>query len=122
MFYKKKIWCLLLLNTLITVEVLASESSTDIDNKIPYANLPLGGPTSVTMQIAQDSEVKGDFSILPTMSSDYSQFKKRIDEAYGLSFGFDYNVLLQSASQSPAEKYGSGWRFPNVWRMVSQQF
>lgn len=115
MFYKKKIWSLLLVNTLITVQILASESSTS-DSNTPYADMAFGGPASVAMQIDQDNEAQGDFSILPTISSDYSQFKKRIDEAYGLSFGFDYNTLLQTATQSLGAKTAAG----GVFRMYGE--
>ncbi|MFC2073454.1 carbohydrate porin [Campylobacterota bacterium] len=116
MSYNKKIWCLLLLNTIITVQVLALESKNSIDNNTSYEDLPLGGPASVSMQMDKDREAKGDFSILPAMSARYSKFKKMVDDEYGLNFGFDYNVLMQTATQSLDDKTAAG----GVFRMYGE--
>ncbi len=118
MSYNKKIWCLLLLNTVMTGQVLALESKNSIDNNTSYEDLPLGGPASVSMQMDKDSEAKGDFSILPAMSVRYSKFKKMVDEEYGLNLGFDYNVLMQTATQSLDDKTAAG----GVFRMYGEWY
>ena len=39
---------------------------------------------------------------------DYLNFKKRVDDQYGLLFGFDYNALFQAATESLGDDQAAG--------------
>lgn len=68
----------------------------------------LGGPSSVAGQLDKDSKTKGEVSIWPAMYDEYFGVKKRIEKDFGFSFGFDYNFLLQYATESPGEDTAAG--------------
>ena len=71
----------------------------------------LGGPSSVAGTIDKDRESE---AVVPTkvdVMDRYFDFKKRVEEEHGFGFGFDYNILLQVASESPGEDTAAGGVF-----------
>ncbi|WP_458775868.1 carbohydrate porin [Desulforhopalus sp. 52FAK] len=64
----------------------------------------------------KDREAKGASDPVPRLSGRYFSFKNRLEEEYGFSFGFDYNTLFQTASDSLQEDKATG----GVFRAYSQ--
>ena len=70
----------------------------------------------------KDREAKGTSDPVPRLSERYFSFKNRIEEEYGFSFGFDYNALFQSASDSLREDKAAGgvFRAYGQWALVGR--
>jgi len=80
----------------------------------------LVGPSSVPGQIDKDRKAKGEVAVWPAMYDEYSGFKERIEKEFG--FGFDYNVLLQAASDSLGEDTAAGgvFRAYGQWTLLGR--
>jgi len=108
------ILCLLLFGAVRALPASAQSSepkewpaATADENRI----LQFGGPGSVGGILNRDRETEGAVPARVDLSDRYFGFKKQIEEDYGLSFGFDYNALLQAATESPGEDIASGGVF-----------
>jgi porin len=82
----------------------------------------LVGPSSVPAQLNEDQEAKGAVAIRPDLLDEYFGFKKRVEDAHGFSFGFDYNALFQEASDSLGEDTAAGgvFRAYGSWTLVGK--
>ncbi|BHH84768.1 carbohydrate porin [Desulforhopalus sp. 52FAK] len=103
-----------------------SQHTTDIVRPLTAEediwSTPFGGPSSVGGSFKKDQKAKlAIHSETPTFSP-YFDFKKKIAEDYGLSFGFDYNALYQAATASLGEKTASGGvlRMFGRWLLVGK--
>jgi len=78
------------------------------------------GPASVAAQINEDSIAKGIFSLLPKATRRYFNVKKSLQDDYGFGFGFDYNALYQTATNSPGEDTAASgvFRAYGEWQLV----
>ena len=78
------------------------------------------GPASVSAQINEDRSAKGMFSLLPMVTKRYFGLKQSLQDAYGFGFGFDYNALYQTATNSPGEDEAAGgvFRAYGEWQLV----
>jgi len=78
------------------------------------------GPASVSAQISEDSIAKGMFSLLPAVTTRYFNVKKSLQDDYGFGFGFDYNALYQSATNSPGGDKAAGgvFRAYGEWKAI----
>ena len=81
-----------------------------------------GGPSSVPGTLIEDSESKGAVSGRFDFVEDYLNFKKRVDDQYGLLFGFDYNALYQAATKSLNEDHAAGgvFRIFGQWTLIGR--
>ncbi len=89
------------------------------------ASSQFGGPNSVSATLKQDVKkkralIKDDF--LERALAPYFDFKKRIRKNYGLAFSFDYNALLQIATESLGEKTAATGvvRFYGKWDLIGR--
>lgn len=93
---------------------------------VDYASIThFGGPTSVSAQVKSDAESKHTpfrFEGLSRSLQPYYDFKNRVNEQYGLSFGGDYNLLYQGASESPGEDNAAGGvlRIYGTWTLFGR--
>ena len=65
-----------------------------------------GGPNSVAGQLEEDDEVKTPALRFPAIDqtlSPWFEWKKRIQQDYGLQFGLDYNMLYQGTTDTPTD-------------------
>ncbi len=84
-----------------------------------------GGPASVGAQLRSDQAPKGSLfrpQALSAALASYSDFKDRLRDEYGLSYGMDYNLLYQHADQSLGEHNAAGGvlRFFGTWTLFDQ--
>jgi len=80
----------------------------------------LGGPSSVAGTLGQDRETTAPARV--DLLDRYLGFKQRVQEAYGFSFGFDYNALFQAATSSPGEDVAAGGAFRafGQWTLIGR--
>jgi len=75
--------------------------------KAGYEEVPqFGGPSSAGAQLEEDDRPKESvlrFDGIQRGLAPYFDFKARLQEDHGLSFGMDYTALYQGASDSPGE-------------------
>ena len=109
--------------------VIAQQSTTivEIDDSLSPNSTAIthfGGPTSVGAQIKSDENRKPTYRFegLSRSVQPYYDFKDRINDNYGLSFGGDYNLLYQGASESPGEDNAAGGvlRIYGTWALVDR--
>jgi porin len=88
----------------------------------------LGGPTSVGAQLEEDDEVKEPAIRIPAIDKFFQpwfDWKRRLNENYGLQLGLDYNALYQGASETlpnKEDKAASGaLRFFGRWTLVNRE-
>ena len=119
--------CLLMLVAvwLLPAKAQSAEAKTRSDDTEAPAQgngSTLVGPSSVPGQIDKDRKAKGVVSIRPYLLERYSGFKKRVEEEYGFSFGFDYNALFQAATYSLGEDTAAGgvFRAYGQWTLVGK--
>ncbi len=81
-----------------------------------------GGPGSVGGQIKKDKEVSAAVPLWESLLERYFDSKKRVERDYELTFGFDYNALLQTATESPGEDTAAGgvFRAFGNWTLVGR--
>ena len=72
--------------------------------KSGYKGRPgIGGPTSVGAQLEEDDEIKDPAVRFPKIDKflqPWFDWKKWLNEQYGLQLGLDYNILYQNASET----------------------
>jgi porin len=102
------------------VEASATEEPADSDGRDRGG---FGGPDQVDQQITQDDESRGSL-VERTLYDPYFDWKKGLQEKYGLSFGFDYSAALLASSDSPdgaEDRSASGMvRFFGSWDLVGR--
>ncbi len=81
-----------------------------------------GGPSSVTGQLDKDRESKAAVPARVDLLDRYFGFKQKVEDDYGFGFGFDYNALIQAASESPGEDTAAGgvFRAFGHWTLVDR--
>jgi porin len=81
-----------------------------------------GGPSSVTGTLDYDRETETAVPARIKLSDRYFDFKKRFEREYGFGFGFDYNALIQFASESPDDDIAAGgvFRAFGHWTIVGR--
>lgn len=91
-----------------------------------YHNVPqFGGPGSVGSQMQSDDQVKKSpfhFKGLTRYLMPYYNFKSQVNQQIGLSFGSDYAMLFQGATETRDENYAAGgvWRFFGTWNLIGR--
>jgi len=81
----------------------AKESSGKPSKSGFKGDVGFGGPTSVGEQLREDDELKEPAFRFPGFDAFFTpwfEWKKKINDQYGLQLGFDYNVLYQGASDT----------------------
>jgi porin len=83
-----------------------------------------GGPDQVDNLISEDQKTTSRIVEKPLIEP-YLQWKKKIQEKHGLSFGIDYSAVYLAASDSPTDaedRAGSGIvRFFGSWDLVGRK-
>jgi porin len=79
-----------------------------------------GGPSSVGGTLSSDRESEAAVPARVDLLDRYFGFKRQVRQEYGFSFGFDYNALLQYATQSLGEDTAAGgvFRAFGQWTLV----
>jgi porin len=113
-----------LLHLGLTQNLLAQNDATKSTNKYKVTN-QLGGPNSVIGTVREDKKSKNAvFSADPIqrLLTPYFDFKQRVKNNYGLSFGIDYNILYQVATESLDEKSAASGslRFFGYWTLLGR--
>jgi porin len=87
----------------------------------------LGSPSSVGEQLREDDVAKGPAARFPKFDAFFKpwfDFKRNLNDQYGLKLGFDYNVLYQRASETlngNEDQAASGAvRFYGSWNLVGR--
>jgi len=69
------------------------------------------GPNSVGATLKREDTKKPSiikYDPFKSVREPYFRFKKKIKDKYGLAFSFDYNSLVQTATESPGDKTAAG--------------
>ena len=113
-------------NQLVAEEQSRSESHKSTGVTANYASVPeFGGPSSVGSQLKSAHKVSHKdywFEGFSQNVQPYYDFKKKVHDDHGLSFGFDYHALYQKASKSLGEDQSSGGiiRFFGNWTLLGR--
>jgi porin len=85
---------------------------------VPAGEVPrgFGGPSSVLGTLFRRSQMEA------ILLGPYFSFKNRVEEDYGLAFGFDYQALYQIADSSPGAESAAGgiFRLFGRWALVNR--
>jgi porin len=118
---------ILLLLALATAQFASAQQATSEDTEeAARGSAPrFGGPDSVGDVIAGDREPSDPAFRLPTLESarkDWFEWKDRIQEEHGLSFGFDYTGVILGASESIGDGRASGGilRSYGFWDLIGR--
>jgi len=81
------------------------DASSDVPRQVGYRTSDAGfsGPSSVQSQLDEDDILKNPVLRFPNIDRSFQPWqdtKKRFNDKYDIQFGFDYNVLSQSISDS----------------------
>jgi porin len=118
-------WCLAVLSGLLLTslahgqEAEATEPALQAQGqrtgRAGYEEVPqFGGPSSAGAQLEEDDRPKETvlrFDGIQRGLAPYFDWKARLQEDHGLSFGMDYTALVQGASNSPGEDSAAGGIF-----------
>jgi porin len=96
--------------------IFVMTSSLYAQQRTPEAKSQFGGPTSVGGQLKKDIEATAAVSLADGLLEPYFDFKKRVEQNYGFTFGIDYNALFQVATETLGEDTSAG----GVLRMFGQ--
>jgi porin len=99
-FFAVLIQVVALLYSLTVKPVLAEDQSRQSKSGFT-GNKGFGGPTSVGEQLHEDDELKEPAFRFPGFDAFFTpwfEWKKKLNEHYGLQLGFDYNALYQGAN------------------------
>ena len=114
------------LMALLVLGTVAPVFGQQTESRSGYEEVPqFGGPKSVGGQVKSDAEVKKTpywFKGFSQTFQPYYDFKARVQQNYGLSFGADYNFLYQGASESLGEDNAASGvlRFYGTWTLLGQ--
>lgn len=80
------------------------------------------GPSSVAGTIKTDNVTRAAMPTRVLPIEKYFNFKQRIEDDYGLRFGFDYNALYQATTKSPGKDNVAGgvFRAYGHWTLVNR--
>ena len=119
--------CLLLLGALWRLPVSAQQSESKAarvagEEVVNGESSQFGGPSSVRGMIDKDRETKAAVPVRFHFLNEYFDFKKRVEKEYAFAFGFDYNALLQVATDSLGEDDAAGgvFRAFGHWTLVGR--
>ena len=81
-----------------------------------------GGPSSVTGTLDYDRETEAAVPVRIKLIDRYFDFKKRLEKEYGYGYGFDYNALIQFATESLDDDTAAGgvFRAFGHWTIVGR--
>jgi porin len=104
----------------------AGETTPERVSKSGYAEVPeFGGPRSVGATLKEADEILESLLRFPSIDDSlqpWFDFKGRTRERYGLSFGGDYTVLYQGATESLGKDSAAGgiFRFFGNWTLLGR--
>jgi porin len=99
---------------LVALALLAAVAagSAGAESRSGFVDVPqFGGPSSVGAELEESDRVKQPLARVPFVEealAPWFGFKQRVNEALGLQFGTNYNVLAQWATRSPGERGAAG--------------
>ena len=98
-----------------------SEAQTDSNGQAGFGELPqFGGPESVTGQLKRGDELRDALYEWPVFDG-YFDWKRQVNDDYGVSFGVHFYGLYQKASDSLAgqndDAFGNIFRFLGNWTL-----
>ena len=102
------IGCLLLLGAVWALPAAAQSPKPKTAPAAGDASSQFGGSNSVDGTLDKDRKSEAMVPFEERNIQDYFDFKRQVEEQYGLAFGFDYNALFQSATESPGEDTAAG--------------
>jgi len=113
--------------SLPTVAQEATESAPDVgttDGQAGYENVPqFGGPESVSGQLKRADELR-DALYEWSFFDGYFDWKRQVQEDYGVSFGLHFYSLYQKANTSLAgrddDAFGNIFRFLGNWTLFQR--
>ena len=92
-----------------------SHNPPEADHRSGYSAIQtFGGPSSAGSHLKWDNQHKGPLVVLEQWDhylKPYHDFKVRLKERAGLSFGVDYNAVFQEATESPGESGAASGTF-----------
>jgi len=98
-----------------------------LEYKSGYETVPqFGGPGSVGSMLREDNELKQPLlrlRVLDDIFKPWFEFKNKVKERTGLSFGTDYTSIYQVATKSPGEDDTAGgiWRIFGNWTLLGKE-
>jgi len=102
-------------------------SNAPAPSRSSYESVPaVAGPSSVGAELKEDERARAAgprFELLDRRLEPYFDFKGRINERYGLAFGFDYTALYQVATGGPGEDQAAGGiaRAFGSWSLIGRE-
>jgi porin len=115
--------CTVLVLIALALPAAAKEGSK---TKSGYEDVPqFGGPSSTGAQLEEDNAVTVPLLRFPAIDKalkPWFDWKGRLNNNYGFSFGFDYTALGQAVSDSPGEDSAAGgiFRFFGNWTVLGR--
>ena len=117
------VFCMILSSAASGQEESNTESATSNETQAGYEDLPeFGGPEGVSQSLKRDDEKREStfqFDGLQRGLEPYFDWKRRINDEHGVSFGLQLYVLYQDASSSLAgrdsDAFGNIFRFFGNW-------
>jgi porin len=100
--------------------------STDDGYQSGYGDIPeFGGPDGVSGELARNDEKresKYNFDGMQKAFAPYFDWKRQLNDDYGVSFGFQYYLLPQYATSSRGDNdaLGSIFRFQGTWTLFGR--
>ena len=97
------------------------------ENRSGYQDVPqFGGENSVAGQLKKDDEVTETvfrFDTLQRRLNPYFDFKKDVNQKYGVAFGTDYTLLYHGANESLGADQAAGgiFRIFGVWTLFGRE-
>jgi porin len=123
------IWALLL-----TLALHAGAANADVEDESDptrgrsgyESDEVVGGPSSTSEQLQEDDRIVDPVLRLQWLDetmAPYFDFKRQLNERYGLAFGADYSIVLQGASKSAgSDEATSGmFRFFGSWDFLGRE-
>jgi len=107
-------------------EVEAATAGTTGEKKSDYEpnDVPIGSPNSVPAQLEDDDRVKRPaLRFLEKELQAWHDWKRKINEQYGLQFGSDYSILYQGANESLTGERNAAsgvFRILGKWNLVGR--
>ncbi len=114
-------WLLLLMTLALMLPTAAEEGADTGAGGSGYEDIPtFGGPGSVGAQLKDDDEPKEPyfrFEGIQRGLKPWFDWKGRLHDEHGLSFGLSYSALYQAASDSPGHDDAAGgiFQIPVSW-------
>jgi porin len=126
------VWSLTFLILLSFLEIACAQDAerpeeSDRQTRSGYDDVPVfGGPGSVGADLREDDEIGKPwfrFEGIDGAFQPWFDWKGRLNDDYGLSFGLDYTALGQAVTDSPGEDGAAGgiFRFFGDWTLCGRE-